>query len=115
MKVNYPERIDLSVGELKIILSEQRTIINRQKIQALYWLKAGYSPSLTDVAERLGAGLFHSKYIFEYATTKASETLSLSHVLKAMIAIQIKGKVSCDCPRLNESNGANATSIFYAG
>jgi putative transposase len=41
MKVNYPERIDLSVEELKIILSEQRTIINRQKIQALYWLKAG--------------------------------------------------------------------------
>ena len=54
MKVNYPERIDLSVGELKIILSEQRTITNRQKIQALYWLKAGYSQSLTDVAERLG-------------------------------------------------------------
>ena len=54
MKVNYPERIDLSVGELKIILSNQRTIANRQKIQALYWLKAGYSPSLTDVAERLG-------------------------------------------------------------
>jgi transposase len=54
MKVNYPERIDLSVGELKIILSEQRTIANRQKIQALYWLKAGLSPSLTDVAERLG-------------------------------------------------------------
>ncbi len=26
MKVNYPERIDLSLGELKIILSEQRTI-----------------------------------------------------------------------------------------
>ena len=54
MKVNYQERIDLSVGELKIILSEQRTITNRQKIQALYWLKAGLSPSLTDVAERLG-------------------------------------------------------------
>ena len=35
-------------------MSEQRTIINRQKIQALYWLKAGLSPSLTDVAERLG-------------------------------------------------------------
>jgi putative transposase len=29
MKVNYQERIDLSVGELKIILSEQRTITNR--------------------------------------------------------------------------------------
>jgi transposase len=54
MRVNYQERIDLSVGVLKIILSEQRTIVNRQKIQALYWLKAGYSPSLTDVAERLG-------------------------------------------------------------
>jgi len=54
MKVNYQERIDLSVGELKIILSKQRTITNRQKIQALYWLKAGSSPSLTDVAERLG-------------------------------------------------------------
>jgi putative transposase len=54
MKVDYQERIDLSVGELKIILSEQRTITNRQKIQALYWLKAGYSQSLTDVAERLG-------------------------------------------------------------
>ena len=52
MKVNYQERIDLSLGELKIILSEQRTIVNRQKIQALYWLKAGLSPSLTDVAER---------------------------------------------------------------
>jgi putative transposase len=36
MKVNYQERIDLSVEKLKIILSEQRTIINRQKIQALY-------------------------------------------------------------------------------
>jgi len=26
MKVDYQEKIDLSVGELKIILSEQRTI-----------------------------------------------------------------------------------------
>jgi transposase len=54
MKVNYQEIIDLSVGELKIIWSEQRTITNRPKIQALYWLKTGSSPSLTDVAERLG-------------------------------------------------------------
>ena len=53
MKVNYQERINLSVGELKIILSEQRTITCPKKIQALYWLKAGYSPSLTDVVERL--------------------------------------------------------------
>ena len=61
---------------------------------------------------KLMPGLFHSKYISEYATTKASETLSLSHVLKAIIAIQIQGKIPCDCPTLNESNGANATSIF---
>ena len=54
MKVNYQERIDLTADELKTILSQQRTINNRQKIQALYWLKAGYSQSLTDVAERLG-------------------------------------------------------------
>lgn len=54
MKVNYQERIDLTALELTRILSEQRTITNRQKIQALYWLKAGYSQSLTDVAERLG-------------------------------------------------------------
>lgn len=54
MKVNYQKRIDLTAQELKIILSQQRTITNRQKIQALYWLKAGLSQSLTDVAERLG-------------------------------------------------------------
>jgi putative transposase len=54
MKVDYQERIDLTALELKIILSEQRTITNGQKIQALYWLKDGYSQSLTDVAERLG-------------------------------------------------------------
>jgi transposase len=54
MKVNYPERIDLTADELKKILSQQRTLTNRSKIQALYWLKTGYSQSLTDVAERLG-------------------------------------------------------------
>ena len=54
MKVNYQERIDLTADELKVILSQQRTIPNRQKIQALYWLKSGSSQSLTDVADRLG-------------------------------------------------------------
>jgi hypothetical protein len=54
MKVNYPERIDATARELKIILSQQRTITNRQKIQTLYWLKSGFSQSVTDVAERLG-------------------------------------------------------------
>jgi len=54
MKVNYQEKINLTADELKIILSQQRTLINQSKIQALYWLKAGFSLSLADVAERLG-------------------------------------------------------------
>jgi putative transposase len=54
MKVDYQEKIDLSVGELKIILSEQRTITRSTKNSGTLLLKAGYSPSLTDVAERLG-------------------------------------------------------------
>ena len=31
MKVNYQERIDATVKELKIILSQQRTVINDKK------------------------------------------------------------------------------------
>jgi putative transposase len=54
MKVNYPERIEDTVSELKIIMSQQRTVINRQKVQALYLLKSGLSQSITDVAEVLG-------------------------------------------------------------
>jgi len=54
MKVNYPERIEDTVSELKIIMSQQRTVTNRQKVQALYLLKSGLSPSITNVAEVLG-------------------------------------------------------------
>jgi len=54
MKVNYPERIEDTVTELKIIMSQQRTVTNRQKVQALYLLKSGLSQSITDVAEVLG-------------------------------------------------------------
>jgi hypothetical protein len=46
MKVNYPERIEDTVTELKIIMSQQRTITNRQKVQALYLLKSGLSRAL---------------------------------------------------------------------
>jgi putative transposase len=35
-------------------MSQQRTITNRQKVQALYLLKSGLSPSITDVAELVG-------------------------------------------------------------
>ena len=41
MKVNYPERIDLSVGELKIILSEQRTITRPAKNSGTLLVKSG--------------------------------------------------------------------------
>lgn len=53
-KVNYQEKIDLTLEELKTLLSQQKSLINRQKIQTLYWLKTGYSQSVTDVALRLG-------------------------------------------------------------
>jgi putative transposase len=54
MKVNYPERIEETVTELKIIMSQQRTVTTRQKVQALYLLKSGLSQSITDVSEVLG-------------------------------------------------------------
>jgi len=54
MKVNYPERIEDTVTELKIIMSQQRTVATRQKVQALYLLKSGFSQSITDVSEVLG-------------------------------------------------------------
>jgi len=39
MKVNYHEKIDLTVEELKIFLSEQRTIINDKKFRHFIGLK----------------------------------------------------------------------------
>ena len=54
MKVNYQERIETPASDLKIIVGQQRTITNRQKVQALYFLKAGSCQSITDVSERLG-------------------------------------------------------------
>jgi transposase len=51
MKVNYQERIEASATELKIMMARARTVSNRQKVQALYLLKSGLSPSITEVAE----------------------------------------------------------------
>jgi putative transposase len=36
MKVNYQERIEASVTELKIMMAQAKTVSNRQKVQALY-------------------------------------------------------------------------------
>ena len=52
MKVNYQERIEDAEAGLKIIMLQQRTVTNRQKVQALYLLKSGLGQSVTDVAEQ---------------------------------------------------------------
>ena len=54
MKVNYQERIEDAAAELNIIMLQQRTVTNRQKVQALYLLKSGFSQSITHVTEILG-------------------------------------------------------------
>ncbi|HEY9808886.1 MAG TPA: helix-turn-helix domain-containing protein [Halomicronema sp.] len=54
MKVNYQQIIQMPASELKLILKKQRTLTNRQKIQAFYWLKSGNCQSITEVSERLG-------------------------------------------------------------
>ncbi len=40
MKVNYPEIIEATTTELKIIMARARIVTNRQKVQALYLLKS---------------------------------------------------------------------------
>ena len=39
---------------VKIIMSQQRTVTTRQKVQALYLLKSGLIQRITDVFEVLG-------------------------------------------------------------
>jgi putative transposase len=51
MKVNYQERIEATVSQLKIIMQRQRTVTNRQKVQALYLLKSGSNQSITEITE----------------------------------------------------------------
>ena len=81
MKVNYPERIDLSVGELKIILSEQRTITNRQKIQALYCLKAGIVKELQTKLRRLGVQIITiNRWLKQYSAGGREELLKIRQI-----------------------------------
>jgi transposase len=78
MKVNYPERIEDNVTELKIIMSQQRTVTNRQKIQVLYLLKSGLSQSITDVAEVLGVHIITVLRLFkQYSEGGLSSLLKL--------------------------------------
>jgi putative transposase len=87
-------------------LSEQRTVTNRQKIQALYWLKAGYSPSLTDVAERLGVNrITVNRWLKQYSVGGLPELLKIGKstgrprvIPKAVIAGLLKklSEESCE-------------------
>ncbi|CBN57128.1 MULTISPECIES: helix-turn-helix domain-containing protein [Kamptonema] len=80
MKVNYQERIEATVTELKIIIQRQRTITNRQKVQALYLLKSGSSQSITEVAERLGVHrITVQRWLKQYSNGGLSELLKLRH------------------------------------
>ena len=104
MKVNYQERIDLTAQELKIILSEQRMITNRQKIQALYWLKTGYSQSLTDVSERLGVHrITVHRWLKQYSVGGLAELLKIGkstgrpRVISPAIITGISNKLSEEC------------------
>ncbi|MEG4583581.1 helix-turn-helix domain-containing protein [Microcoleus sp. MON1_C5] len=47
-------------------------------MQALYWLKAGYSPSLTDVAERLGVHrITVNRWLKQYSVGGLPELLKI--------------------------------------
>ncbi len=78
MKVNYPERIEETVTELKTIMSREGTITNRQKVQALYLLKSGSSPSITNVAELLGVHrITVQRWLKQYSEGGLSSLLKL--------------------------------------
>lgn len=80
MKVNYAERIETPASELKIIVGQQRTITNRQKVQVFYFLKAGPCQSITDVFERLGVHTTTvQKWLKQYKEGGISELLKVSY------------------------------------
>jgi putative transposase len=60
-------------------MSQQRTVTNRQKVQALYLLKSGLSHSLTDVAEVLGVHrITVQRWLKQYSEGGLSSLLKLS-------------------------------------
>ena len=78
MKVNYQERIEATVSQLKIIMQRQRTVTNRQKAQALYLLKSGLSQSITDVAELVGIDrITVQRWLKQYSEGGLSSLLNL--------------------------------------
>ena len=77
------------------------TITNRQRIQALYWLKAGASQSLTDVAERLGVHrITVHRWLKEYSVGGLAELLKIGQstgrrrVISSAVIAGISNKLS---------------------
>jgi len=80
MKVNYQERIEKAVTELKILLQQQPTITNRQKVQALYLLKSGSRQSITEVSELLELHrITVQKWVKQYNQSSLLSLLKLCH------------------------------------
>jgi ParB family chromosome partitioning protein len=103
MKVNYPERIEDTVSELKIIMSQQRTVTNRQKVQALYLLKSGLSQSITNVAEVLGVHrITVQRWFKQYSEEGLSSLLKLGkstgrpRVISSEIIAGISTKINAE-------------------
>jgi DNA-binding transcriptional ArsR family regulator len=101
MKVNYQETIEEAVPELKILMQQQRTITNRQKVQALYLLKSGSSQSITEVSELLGLHrITVQRWLKQYNEGGLSSLLKLRRstgrprVIPSEVIAGISGKIS---------------------
>jgi transposase len=101
MKVNYQEIIEEAVPELKILMQQQRTITNRQKVQALYLLKSGSSQSITEVSELLGLHrITVQRWLKQYNEGGLSSLLKLRRstgrprVITSEVIAGISGKIS---------------------
>jgi transposase len=103
MKVNYQERIDASTTELKIIMKRQKTVTNRQKVQALYLLKSLKAQSITEVSELLGVHrITVQRWFKQYsngglrALLKLSRSTGRPRVIRREIVEGISRKLSED-------------------
>jgi putative transposase len=99
------------------------TITNRQKIQALYWLKAGSSQSLTDVAERLGVDrITVHRWLKQYSVGGLPELLKMGQstgrpqVIPRDVIAGVSNKLSqesCDLKVINKLRHGLKTTIRY--
>ena len=49
MKVTYQEKIDAITTELKIIMAQQRTVANREKVQIFFFVKIRPTPRVLHI------------------------------------------------------------------